>query len=175
MDDAASADSDASPRRKPNWGCVTASIFGLAFICLVFRTLSPSDWVDVTVSPIPEGVEQIVLLAENSEGVEALDWYVSKLIPFTLPAHDDGYAIFGDEFNCSVQWKRARRYGVLAKSHDDRWLLWFLEPEDVKRPSLMRHVIGGGRAEIHLPGKARAGEPSRHLLEHLGVLEERGD
>ena len=175
VDDTASVGNPAPSKRKPNWGCITATIGIVLVVYLVFRTLSPSDWVDVAVRPMPEGIEQIILIAEDSEGVEPLDWYESKLIPFTIPAHDGGWHDMGSEFNYSVQWKRARRYGVLTKHRDDRWLLWWLEPEEVTRPSLMRYVIGGGRAEIHLPGEARAEKPSREFFENVGVIEGWGD
>jgi hypothetical protein len=149
-------------------------------VVLVARMISPSDWVDVTVGPLPKGYENLCLIAEDSKGISALPWYHSKVIPFTEDPFMGGTlgGGFWDPDNdgvilASVQWREAKRYGVLIHRHDDQWQLQWLGPGDVRRPSVMRFVLGGGNAEMHLPAQGRALAPSRQLLEQLGLSHEK--
>lgn len=167
------------PKPKAPWGYLIAFLAVTIPVVLASRMISPSDWVDVTVGPIPDGYENFCLIAEDSRGLSALLWYHSKVIPFTEDPFMGGTlgGGFWDPDNdgvilASVQWREAKRYGILMHRHDGQWQLQWLGPEDVRRPSVMRFVFGGGKAEMRLPVQGRALVPSRQLLEQLGLSRE---
>jgi hypothetical protein len=144
---------------------------------LISRTLSPSDWVDVTVGPLPEGYENLCLIAEDSKGTGALHWYHAKVVTFTEDPFLNGTLEggFWDHDNdgfivASVQWRAAKKYGVLIHRRDGDWRLWWLAPADLQRPSLTRFVFGGGKATMHLPAEDQAQIPSEQILEGLGLI-----
>ncbi len=144
----------------------------VTLVFLISRTMSPSDWVDVKVGPLPPGTEVSCLIAEDAAGVGTLPWYHSKVFPFTMEpsqslgfwdSHHDGF------ITASVQWREAQRYGVLVHHREnDRWRLWWLEPGEVIRPSDMRFLVSGGKAEMHLPAEARGQVPTKQFLKRLG-------
>jgi hypothetical protein len=160
------------PGNKPNsrWGCSIAFVVAVILSVLIFKVFSPSDWVEVTVGPFPKEYKDFCLIAEDASGVGTLHWYHSKVFPFTMdPSQGGGYYDFDHDgvIPASVQWREAKRYGVLIRIREDQWQLWWLGPNDVKRPSFMRHIFEGGRAEMRLPA-GRAETPSGQLLEQLG-------
>jgi hypothetical protein len=167
------------PKPKVPWGCLIAFLVVAVPVVLVSRMISPSDWVDVTVGPLPNGYEKFCLVAEDSKGISALPWYHSKVIPFTEDPFMGGTlgGGFWDPDNdgvilASVQWREAKRYGVLIHRRDDQWQLQWLGPGDVQLPPAMRVVFGGGKAEMRLPAQSHTLVPSRHLLEQLGLSRE---
>jgi hypothetical protein len=152
---------------KPRWGCLIAPLAVSILYVIVSRLISPSDWVDVTVGPLPRDSENFCLIAEDSRGVCVIPWYHSKVFPFTEDPFMSGSLAGGfwdfdnDGFiTASVQWKEARRYGVLIHRRDDQWRLWWLEPREMSRPSIIRFIVGGGKADMCLPAEARAQVPS---------------
>ncbi len=173
-----------SPRKdttpKAPWGCLIAFVVVAIPSVLISRVISPSDWVDVTVGPLPNTYENFCLITEDAKGVIALPWYHAMVIPFAEDPFMGGTlgGGFWDPDNdgvilASVQWREAKRYGVLIHRRDDQWRLQWLEPGDVHRPSVMRFVFGGGKAEMHLHAEDRALVPSRQLLERLGLSREK--
>jgi hypothetical protein len=164
----------AGKERKSRPGCFFAFLFVVIAVILISRVLSPSDWVEVTVGPLPESSQNWCVIAEDSDGVRPLSWYHSKVFPFTdNPFH--GGDLMGPSWlyrsgfvTASVQWREAKRYGILIQLTDDEWRLYWLEPQEVFRPSIMRYIIGGDSANMHLPAEARAHVPSKQLLKQLG-------
>jgi hypothetical protein len=147
-------------------------LVGAISIFLFCRYLSPPDWVDVSIGPFPEDIESYCLVAEDAGRVEALPWYHYKVISFPEdPSLGGGHRVndrhgFATE---SIQWKEASRYGLLIQCQDNQWRLLWLQPQEVRRPSIMRFIIGHGEAEMHLPvGIDRAQVPSSELLKRLG-------
>lgn len=166
----------AGRRARIAGGCLIGLLIVAAPCVFVYRVANPSDWVDVDVEPFPRGHDDFCLIAEDARGVEALPWYRSKVLPFEEPPFLGGtfyggsYDHDGDGFiQASVQWREAKRYGVLVRLRDDRWRLWWLGPDDVQRPSLLRFIVGGGRAVVHLPAEDRAETPTPEFLKRLGL------
>jgi hypothetical protein len=160
------------------WGCVLGVMLLLIVVLAIARFFSPADWVDVTVGPLPADYQGFCVLAEDSEGIGALPWYRAMVTtwtddPFLSGTLDPGFwDVDNDGFiPVSVQWRDARRYGVLLQKKDGRWRHWWLEPGEVSRPSPLRWVFGGGKAEMRLPPEARAIVPSEELLRRLGSKE----
>ena len=134
----------------------------------------------MTVGPLPDGYENFCLIAQDSGGFTALPWYHAKVFTFTEDPFMGGSLGLGfwDPDNdgfivASVQWKEAKRYGVLSHRRDDQWRIWWLAPADLQRPSLLRFVFGGGRAVMHLPAEDSAEVPSKELLRQLGLRDEK--
>ncbi len=168
----------ASDESKPQWGCVAAFLIVLVPFVLCCRVLSPSDWVDVTIGRILKDTLNWCLIAEDSRGVGSISWYDSKVTPFTTdPFHGgsfqrgtgkiDDHGFVTD----SVQWREAKRYGILIQRQDDSWRLFWLEPGEISRPSIGRFLMGGGYAKMDLPDEIRAQVPSTQLLKRLGFSE----
>jgi hypothetical protein len=177
--DKADAPKRADNKPKISWGCTATLLAVVSIYFLISRTISPSDWVDVTVGPLPNGYASYCLIAEDSTGVRALPWYHSKVFPFTEDPFMEGTLGMGpadfdnDGFvTVSVQWWEAKRYGVLLHRRDDQWRLWWLNPRDLRRPSVMRFVFGGGKANVHLSDEVHAQVPPQELLERLGLTDQ---
>lgn len=167
-------------RTKSPWSCLVALVAVAVPYVLISRIISPSDWVDVTVGPLPSGYESFCLVAEDSKGIGTLPWYHSKVFAFTADpfmggslgggfwdADHDGFIL------ASVQWREASRYGVLIHFRDDQWRLVWLASSGVRRPSVSRFVVGGGRAAMTLSSEDLTQVPSRELLERLGLSHEK--
>jgi hypothetical protein len=57
----------------------------------------------------------------------------------------------------NVQWVTADRYGILGRRNSGEWVVWWLKPEDVEKPTAFRYLFGGGvTATIRASGIERA-------------------
>lgn len=148
-------------------GCLIAFLIVSGYLgYLVLEAVSPSDWVEVTVGPFPEGSEKYCLVAEDARGVSTLHWYESKLTAFTLdPRLYGAHNVAGRHeldglYRSSVQWRLAKRYGVLVRRSGNRWLLYWFGPNEV------RWV--GRKVEIRLPPEDRAEVPTNEVVLKIG-------
>jgi hypothetical protein len=152
-------------------------LFVLAIVILLWiRSLGCApDWIQVHLSDVPDGVEPLYLVAENHGGVHAMHWYHAKLTAFAFDPR-----ITGDEWRRGetenerlgdVQWVRARRFGILARGRDGRWLLWWLGTRDISGPSVLLSLLGYGKAEIRVPDEAKAETPPASLIENMNIPE----
>ncbi len=160
------------PEPKTPLGCWIAITLAGVLVLSILRFFHPPDWVDVTVGPFPVGRWEYFLLAEDSGGVEPLAYYETKVFPFTMmPGKDiSGMEVSGNQWHTySYQWRDASRYGVLARGGDGRWLLWWLRPDEVRGPSLLRYIVGGGTADLRIPDESRAEIPTPQFLDRLGL------
>jgi hypothetical protein len=176
MDQAEAKESDGRLKPKPRRSCLIALPAVAILYYFISCQFSPLDWVDVTVGPLPKGTENFCVIVEDSRGIGVLPWYHSKVFPFTEEPFmngtlDGGFWDFDNDgfITASVQWREARQYGVLIHRRDGEWRLWWLEPGEISRPSSMRYIVGGGKANLHLPAEASAQVPSKEVLERFGV------
>jgi hypothetical protein len=155
-------------------------ILGLCFaggwlFDVIRQPFAPTDWVEVTVRNVPLDLRQIYLIADGRDGVRALNWYQSMLIVSEADPRRFGQQLSWNrpqnERFATIQWPSARRYGALAQRSDGRWELWWFGPDDLDGPSLTRYLVGGGTAEIWLPGESKAVTPSPELLKQVSLPE----
>jgi len=158
------------------WGWLVIMLLGPILLgVLVARIFSPSDWVEVIIGPFPNRTAEFCVVAEDGGEISALSWYHTKLVPFTMSPFTSGTfngAVQHSEqdrfVTASVRWQAARRYGVLILRSDDQWRLIWLDPEDLRPPSWLRHFVGGGTATIRMPADNHVEIPSPELLKRLG-------
>jgi hypothetical protein len=147
------------------------------FLC-VRNFFSPPDWVEVTIHRVPDGVQHLYLIAEDRAGAHRLLWYHSKVFPSTSnpnsPLDEWNWNTPADQRRGEVQWLNAIRYGALAQRRDGSWILWWLGPDDLDGPTILRFIRGGDRAEIRLRDESEASAPSEEFLDHLGLSERPG-
>lgn len=84
LENVETGDSANRAATKSHRGCLIAILLLAIPYVLVSRTISPSDWVDVDVGPLPAGSKNFCLIAEDSQRVGTLPWYHAKVIPFTM-------------------------------------------------------------------------------------------
>jgi hypothetical protein len=138
------------------WGClavVAIAAYGL------FRLANPSDWVEVTFRNLPQGTREPYLVADRPGGLRIMSPYVSMVLPFPLPVRlgqQSGQGTDGGPVTDSVQWVEGRRYGLIARLDDGSWRLWWLGPDDLRRPLFIRHLVGGGEASVRTPDPEKA-------------------
>ncbi|WP_165226107.1 hypothetical protein [Aquisphaera insulae] len=144
----------------------------LALVHGARELVAPSDWVDVTVRNVPPGLRQIYLIADGPDGPRAFNWYFDKLLAWTESSQlgQNWYRNppSGQRFG-HVQWPLAGRYGAVAQRSDGTWELWWLGPDDLRGPSAMRYIAGGGTAEVRIPDESRATSPTPEFLKQLGL------
>lgn len=157
------------PRQRPPSGLATLGCLSpfLIVFYLLFRLTNPSDWVEVTARSIPGDAREVYLIAETSGVAEGLICYHSKVLPFP-----DRYAYGftradGASIPVPIQWRDADRYGVVVRMLDESWRIRWLGPDDLRKPFLWRHLVGGGTAEFHVPDLAGADKPSPSFLDRL--------
>jgi hypothetical protein len=129
----------------------------LAAIIFLHNLFDPPDWVELHLVEVPLDVKEIYVIARGREGDTPLKWYHAKLIPFVSDAREAGqqwyWTVTGDRRKGDVQWISADSYGVLARRNSGEWVVWWLKPEDVRKPSSLRYLIGGRvRATIRTSG-----------------------
>jgi hypothetical protein len=125
----------------------------LACICVValllFRELLvPTDWVRVHLEQVPPDASHLYLVAKTRGEIRPLRWYLFKGLAFA-----DDPKVGGEHWNETltngegkgdIQWVRADSLGVLARLKSGQWVLWWLKPENVRGPTFMRYILGGG-------------------------------
>jgi hypothetical protein len=156
------------PRKRPLTGLITLgcmSPFLLVFY-LLFRVTNPSDWVEVTARSVPADARWVYLLAESEGRSRGLVPYHSKVLPFP-DRYPCGFGRGG--LPVSIEWRDADRYAALARMRDGTWKLWRLGPDDVRKPFVWRHVVGGGTAEFRVPDSSRAEVPTREFVDGLDL------
>jgi hypothetical protein len=113
--------------------------------------------VDVDIANIPIGVYFVAIVAESETAeIHALNyWPPSEGGPVTMPP-ERYIGSFRDPNGTSVgrlaswlEWRNARRYGVITRSKDGTWrITWFAASQI---PIEGRHfILGGGRVRIDL-------------------------
>jgi hypothetical protein len=176
VDHETSSEEPVKRRSRPRWGCLLALLSMAILYAFISYQLTPPDLVKLTVGPLPIDAQDFCVVVEDSHGVGTLPWYYSKVLPFTMDPFMQGVwrgagrPSEGDFTTEDVQWREAKRYGVLIRRRDDQWRLFWLEPGEIRRPSIMRYFVGGNNdAAMHLPAEARAEVPSPQFLERLGL------
>lgn len=159
------------------WGCLIVLLMTVSLLLASHRFFWPTDWVEVTIGPLPKGDETFCLVIEDAEGIKPLSWYYSMVLPFEQsPFVGGNFSGVGwksshEEFvSVDVQWRDANRYGVLVYRPDGQWRLWWLNDRDLIQPTFMSRFYSDGKAEIHLPSESHAQTPSEQLLKTLGYL-----
>jgi hypothetical protein len=152
-------------RSRAAWVFVLVAAAGV----LTYRWLNPPDRVEVNVGKFPPSTRLFCLLADGSDGPQAMWWSHDKVGPHDIHPKDGSHTEL-DEWermraHRRVMWRAGRRYGVLTRDHDDRWRVTWLEPDEV---GLRWHLLGGGEASIELPGKDRGETASEGLLDAVG-------
>jgi hypothetical protein len=177
VDHESSSEDTIKLKSKPRWGCLLAPLSMAILYGFISYQLSPPDWIEVTVGPLPIDAQDLCVIVEDSRGVGALPLYHSKVFPFTADPfmHGEFYGGLGrpskgDFSTASVQWREAKRYGVLIRRRDGQWRIHWLESGEIRRPSVMRYFVGGNNdAALHLPEETRAQIPPPEFLEQLGL------
>lgn len=109
-------------------GSLVLLVLGIVFWIYVF--FHPRNQVDVTVLNIPDTTEDVFFIVETDDGIEKMNWYACKLIPFEIEA-TDSEGIVDKPFRTAVFWKWGRRYGVLQRMADYSWQVDWYDPGDV--------------------------------------------
>jgi hypothetical protein len=152
---------------------IAACVVILALLLGMRSCVSPSDWVEVRLTHVPDHVAFIYVIAEDHGRVQALHWYHSKVFPFTFDPRQGGqdwyWTVGGSERKGDIQWANASRHGILARKKDGRWLLWWLAPEDLDGPSPLRYLFGADRARIRVPDESLAETPRGDLIEEINI------
>ena len=133
----------------------------LAAIIAFHNLLDPPDWVKLSLTDVPLELTNIYVIASIREGDVPLKWYFAKVIPTVIDSRriGDGWhsPANGDQRTGDVQWITADRYGILGRRKSGEWIMWWLNPEDVEKPTGLRYLIGGGtRVTIRASGIERA-------------------
>jgi hypothetical protein len=152
---------------------VTGLIIAGALLILVHNFFSPPDWVRVKLHRLPDNVRSVFVIAENNDQIRALNWYHSKIVCFTDDPKITGQEwlpqVRGPNREGDLQWVDAKRFGVLAKDVKGRWMLWWLDSEDISGPSVFRYIVGGGQAEIRVPDTRNAQFPQIEFVNRINV------
>jgi len=126
------------------------------FDLLVSRQVSPPDWVDLKIAPLPESCRALFILAERDGHIEALPPYVSKVTASPLWANYPT-GVLGFHFGnapdaLSVQWKRGDRYGVLMRFQGRDDLERFtIDWRTIRRESSVANPGGRRKDPLQLP------------------------
>jgi hypothetical protein len=129
----------------------------LAATIALHNLLDPPDWVELHLTNVPLGLIDVYVIAASREGDVPLKWYFAKVIPFVGDARRLGQEwsrpVSGDQRKGDVQWITADHYGILGRRKSGEWIVWWLKPEDVEKPTPLRYLIGGGvRVTIRASG-----------------------
>jgi hypothetical protein len=132
----------------------------LAAIIVLNNFLHPPDWVELQLTNVPLELTNIYVVSSRHEVQAPIKWYLIKVVAGVEDAR------FGEMWRSSVnrdqrvgdvQWPMADRYGILGRRKSGQWVLWWLKPEDVEKPTPLRYLIGGGgTATIRASGIERA-------------------
>jgi hypothetical protein len=148
-------------------------LFVVAFLIGTRSCFSPPDWVEIRMTGVPEGTRLIYVIAEDDGRVRAMNWYHSKVVPWTDDPRISGqqwkWTVTGARREGDLQWLDAPRHGLLARKKDGKWLLWWLGPQDYRRPSVLRYVFGGDQVPITVPDESRATSPERELIQEINI------
>lgn len=128
---------------------LTLSILLMLLIArLLCSYLAPSDLVEIRLRRVPADVSTIYLVAKKQGQVFPLNWYQSMVYYFPAEPKYAGeqwyWTVRGNERKGKMQWVSADSYGILARLKSGRWVLWWLRPEHIDRPSIRRYIWGGG-------------------------------
>jgi hypothetical protein len=132
---------------------------------VLFFCLRPPNRVSVTVGGIGSSTQLLCLIAETSSGPVPLRWGGDPF--FEFPPLPKGRTTGRMRLGAGVSWRDGKRYGVLIRDRDDRWLVFWLRPEEVRLRGRYP-LIGGGEADIDLPPKDRGEPASEELLDAVG-------
>ena len=169
--------SDHSRRDRACCGCLVAVAVAWASGSLfVQRCSNPPEMVTVTFRTLPNGAEYVYFVADRPGGIVRLPSYeiLGGLAgPEPLPIDDESSRrdaqVNSLPLVIHVGWPGARRYGVLIRNRDASWRLRWLDGDSMVGPSLTRHIFGGGRAVVRIPGASTGEVPPRDLLDRLGL------
>lgn len=144
----------------------------LATVIVIHNTFSPPDWVVLHLVQVPPDVQAVYVIARDRQGAAPLKWYFSKFYPFLGSAKEVGevwyLAPWGDQRKGDVQWRSVDSYGILARRESGEWVVWWLRPGDVKKPTPLRYLTGGGaEATIRATGIETATPAPRSLTNQI--------
>ncbi len=148
-------------------------VAGLAMGSLkVYLFFSPADRVAVSVHGLPPNTRWLCLIAETATEPVALGWYRTKVYPFVVSPPGSTLGRFEkDPFVDWVQWRNGQRYGVLTRTLDREWKVWWFDVPDVPLRGRL-WILGGGRVELQLTHGRRPETPRDAFIRRLGFTSE---
>lgn len=142
-------------QKKCAIACALALV--VAIVAMFRQLIAPADWVEVHLEQVPPDISELYLVAKKDGQTQPLKWYQSMGYRFLADPKIVGeqwyWTVGGTRRKGDVQWVTSGSIGVLAKLNSNKWILWWLNPEDIDGPSSMRYFWGGGeKVTIHIPG-----------------------
>jgi hypothetical protein len=164
-------------RRWGRRGRVAAAVLALAVAAgpaLAARlTWWPPSRVHVVVNGVPAEALFVYLVADTERGPEPLRWYQDSFgtplafepVGTVFAHHWTGHT---DSFARDVEWRPARRLGVVTRDRDRAWRVrWF--GRDGLDPRGRLWLLGGGEVRIDLPDASAAETPGPEFLRRAGL------
>ena len=141
-------------------------------IVIIRNSISPPNWIDLRLVHVPTDVDTIYVVAHDRQGNSPLNWYVAKVFASVVSPRQVGESWYlwprGDQRRGDVQWRAADSYGILAHRKSGEWVVWWLAPDNVERPPLLRYLTGGGtRVLISASGIETAAPAPPSLTERV--------
>jgi hypothetical protein len=147
---------------------IAAGVSVLVFF--VATCLNPPDHIVVVITNVPEDVRFVCLLSESKDQPRLMSWYegemlqqpvkvVPRITSFDYAKNDHASAGF-------VAWAPSERYGVLVKSADGTWRVYWFSATQVP---LEKPLDSFSRGEVRIDLSTGAAEPfSEDAVNFLG-------
>jgi hypothetical protein len=151
------------------------SLVAFLMLCyVIYFFFNPTDWIEVAIEGLPADTRFMCLVADGPQGVEAMNWYHSKLGAFAMhPNQDVTTELFRDRSGVtlpnrkSVAWRAAGRVGVLRGTAGGRWqVAWYNPPKSNLQDRSA--LLGGGHWAARWHDADEIQEPPRSLLSSMG-------
>jgi hypothetical protein len=143
----------------------------LAAIIALNNFLHPPDWVKLHLTNVPLELADVYVVSSRREVHAPLKWYLIKVVAGVEDARLGEMwdsSVNPDQRVGDVQWVTADRYGILGRRRSGEWVVWWLKPEDVEKPTPLRYLIGGGgTATIRASGIERAAPAPKSLTAQI--------
>jgi hypothetical protein len=154
---------------------VVAAIGGLS--TFIYFQFHPRDRIAIEITNVPAGTRFLCLVAETEEGIVAMNWSPSMIVPFAMNPRDCTISyVMGTGpviANRYVMWRFGSRYGVVTRQDEKVWRVYWFQAQDVPLAG-RRFLLGEGTAAFDLL-KAKAEQPAADLLRRLGIEDLRWD
>lgn len=159
------------------WGIAARAIAGALFIActsiayLGYRFMDPYDRVAVDIGGVPPNTEWLCLIAETNEEPRVMDWYLTKVFPFTMHPAGSVVSLLRDserQHSAKVKWVHSQRVGVLYRSTGGDWTIaWFGSAG--MRLADRSWLLGGGSVALRIQDADSKEAVAASRLEALGV------
>lgn len=166
--------------RQSKRGCIGCLLLVLIAVgtvtTFVYFQFHPRDRITIAVKSIPVDTRFLCIVAETDEGIIAMNWSPSMVVPFEMEPRDCtmSYVMGRPEISdWSVMWKFGSRYGVVTREPDKVWRVHWFQADEV--PLVGRSVVLGEGAATFDILKARTEQLPAETLRQLGFEDMRWD